>query len=325
MDNLETALGSISLRSSYVIDNNDLALSFTPQKSDSLSIDLVDFNLGALINNSDLGLATGLIQIEGSISNSGELKLPLIRALFSKFQFNEYSYSNIEIKQASLLDDILKAKLDINDPNINLSYQGEISLGKAQKYIVDMQLDKMNLGALNFTKDNDIYLSSDISFAISGPSLELVSGQINFNGLSYREANKELIVPNFKANFSRSIESDYFQINSSLVNAQINGKINYETVLEDFIDEFSIIITSISIYDPNIKEKAKQSDFTFELITGELDDLLAIFYPGLHIEEGTLISGKYNSKNHGLNAKLISNSISFNEYSMEGIDFQQGI
>ena len=325
LDNLETALGSISLRSSYVIDNNDLALSFTPQKSDSLSIDLVDFNLGALINNSDLGLATGLIQIEGSISNSGELKLPLIRALFSKFQFNEYSYSNIEIKQASLLDDILKAKLDINDPNINLSYQGEISLGKAQKYIVDMQLDKINLGALNFTKDNDIYLSSDISFAISGPSLELVSGQINFNGLSYREANKELIVPNFKANFSRSIESDYFQINSSLVNAQINGKINYETVLEDFIDEFSIIIPSISIYDPNIKEKAKQSDFTFELITGELDDLLAIFYPGLHIEEGTLISGKYNSKNHGLNAKLISNSISFNEYSMEGIDFQQGI
>ena len=44
-----------------------------------------------------------------------------------------------------LLNDILKAKVEISDPNINLTYQGEISLGKAQKYIGDMHLENLNL------------------------------------------------------------------------------------------------------------------------------------------------------------------------------------
>lgn len=142
LDKLETALGYISLRSNYIIENNDLGLLFSPIKNDTLSIDLTDFNLGALINNSDLGLITGLLQIEGSISNSGQLNLPLIRALISKFQFNDYSYSKIEIKEASLIDDILVSNLLVKDPNIYLSYNGEISFGSTQKYEAEIHLKR---------------------------------------------------------------------------------------------------------------------------------------------------------------------------------------
>jgi hypothetical protein len=204
LEKLETALGSISLRSNYIIENNDLGFLFSPIKNDTLSIDLTDFNLGALINNSDLGLTTGLLQIEGSISNSGQLNLPLIRALFSKFQFNDYSYSNIEIKEASLIDDILVSNLFIKDPNIYLSYNGEISIGSTQKYEAEIHLNKMNLGALNITKDNNIYLSTDISCSTSGTSLESIAGKINLSNFSYEENQKLLNVPYFNSNFSRS-------------------------------------------------------------------------------------------------------------------------
>jgi hypothetical protein len=325
LEELETALGSISLKSNYLIENNDLGLLFSPLKSDTLSIDLTDFNLGALINNSDLGLTTGLIQIEGSISNSGQLNLPIIRGLFSKFQFNDYSYSNIEIEQASLLNEILKAKLEISDPNINLTYQGEISLGKAQKYIGDMHLENLNLGALNFTKDNNIYLSTDVSFTTSGPSLELISGQINFNGLSYKEAEKELIVPNFNANFSRSLEGDYFQINSSLVNAKINGEINYETVLNDLLDELSILVPSLNLVSDKPKDSKKGSDFSFEIETKDLDPLFFIFAPELNINSGSLLKGYFNSKIGSIKVNFSSDFLRYNDFILEEINLNQAI
>ena len=325
LDELETALGSISLKSNYLIENNDLGLLFSPLKSDTLSIDLTDFNLGALINNSDLGLTTGLLQIEGSISKSGQLNLPIIRGLFSKFQFNDYSYSNIEIEQASLLKEILKAKLEISDPNINLTYQGEISLGKAQKYIGDMHLENLNLGALNFTKDNNIFLSTDVSFATSGPSLELISGQINFNGLSYKEAEKELIVPNFNANFSRSLEGDYFQINSSLVNAKINGEINYETVLNDLLDELSILVPSLNLVSDKPKDSKKGSDFSFEIETKDLDPLFFIFAPELNINSGSLLKGNFNSNIGSIKVNFSSDFLRYNDFILEQINLSQDI
>jgi hypothetical protein len=325
LDKLETALGSISLKSNYLIENNDLGLLFSPLKSDTLSIDLTDFNLGALINNSDLGLTTGLLQIEGSISKSGQLNLPIIRGLFSKFQFNDYSYSNIEIEQASLLNEILKAKLEISDPNINLTYQGEISLGKAQKYIGDMHLENLNLGALNFTKDNNIYLSTDVSFATSGPSLELISGQINFNGLLYKEAVKELIVPNFNTNFSRSLEGDYFQINSSLVNAKINGEINYETVLNDLLDELSILVPSLNLVSDKPKDSKKGSDFSFEIETKDLDPLFFIFAPELNINSGSLLKGNFNSNIGSIKVNFSSDFLRYNDFILEQINLSQDI
>ena len=325
LDKLETALGSISLRSNYTIENNDLGLLFSPIKKDTLSIDLTDFNLGAFINNSDLGLATGLLQIEGSISKSGQLNLPMLRALFSKFQFNDYSYSNIEIKEASLIDDILVSNLFIKDPNIYLSYNGEISIGSTQKYIAEIQLKKMNLGALNITEDNNIYLSTDISCSISGPSLELISGQVNFNGLSYKEAEKELIVPNFNANFSRSLEGDYFQINSSLVNAKINGRINYETVLNDLLDELSILVPSLNLVSDKPKDSKKASNFSFEIETKNLDPLFFIFAPELNINSGSLLKGNFNSNLGSIKVNFSSDFLRYNDFILEKINLSQNI
>lgn len=325
LDKLETALGSISLRSNYTIENNDLGLLFSPIKKDTLSIDLTDFNLGAFINNSDLGLATGLLQIEGSISKSGQLNLPMLRALFSKFQFNDYSYSNIEIKEASLIDDILVSNLFIKDPNIYLSYNGEISIGSTQKYIAEIQLKKMNLGALNITQDNNIYLSTDISCSISGPSLELISGQVNFNGLSYKEAEKELIVPNFNANFSRSLEGDYFQINSSLVNAKINGRINYETVLNDLLDELSILVPSLNLVSDKPKDSKKASNFSFEIETKNLDPLFFIFAPELNINSGSLLKGNFNSNLGSIKVNFSSDFLRYNDFILEKINLSQNI
>ena len=325
LDELETALGSISLKSNYLIENNELAFKFTPQNSDGYSIDIRDFNLGSLIDNSDLGNISGLIQIEGSIANNGELRLPIIRGLFSKFQFNDYSYSNIEIIEASLIDDILFSNLSIKDPNIDLSYNGEISIGSTQKYIAEIHLKKMNLGALNISKDNNIFLSTDISCSISGPSLELMSGKINLSNFSYEENQKEVNVPYFNSNFSRNSLGDYIEISSSLVDAKIKGKIKYESVLNDILNELSVLLPSLTLVSEENKERINESDFSFEIETKQLDDLLSIFLPELKVNSSTFLKGNFNSKKGSLSANFRSESILFNDYIFQGININQSI
>ena len=325
LDELETALGTISLKSNYLIENNELAFKFTPQNSDGYSIDIRDFNLGSLIDNSDLGTISGLIQIEGSIANTGELRLPIIRGLFSKFQFNDYSYSNIEINEASLLDNILFSNLSIKDPNIDLSYNGEISIGSTQKYLAEIHLKNMNLGALNMTKDNNIYLSTDISCSISGPSLELMSGKINLSNFLYEENQKVVNVPYFNSNFLRNSSGDYIEILSSLVDAKIKGKIKYESVLNDILNELSVLLPSLTLVSEENKERINESDFTFEIETKELDDLLSIFLPELKVNSSSFLKGNFNAKKGSLSANFRSESILFNDCIFQGISINQSI
>ena len=323
LDNLETALGSVSLKSNYIIENNDLAFKFTPQNPNLSAINFKNFNLGYLINNSDLGFIDGVIQVDGMLKSSGELVLPNINASITKFDYDKYSYQNIRINKASFLNDVFYGDFVIDDPNVKLSYVGNICFTGMPNYDFTMNIEHINLAALNLVKGKNHHISAEIACNFSGTNFELASGTININNFDYSENQEVLAIPYFNLDFSRTKLSDYFEINSSAFNAVIIGKIDYETVINDIISELSIIIPSTNNIKNKVNSRRNNSDFTFDIITGEINDILPIFFSEIKIAPGLGLKGSFSPR--GLDIAITSDYFAYQDLELNNILFTQEI
>ena len=324
-NNLKTDIGSISLYNYLNIQNKTDELSFKPVMKDSSLLKVTDFDLSRLIENSNFGIVNGDITLSALLPNNGGIKLENIDANLNRFDFSDYRYSGIKIQNGSFKDNVIDAILNINDPNISLKYDGKISIGKNQKYNVNLSIKDAMLSNLGFTTEDSIALSTQIHCNLEGTSFEEIKGNITTEYVSYKEGVKNLDVPLFSLDLSRSVEEDKYEIISSLIKAKINGKINFESVLNDFLSELAVIFPSFISNENNSNKNRGNSDFTFEITTGNLDQLLNIFVPNLSIEKETKLSGNYNSQQSFLNANLTSDFIGYQEYKFTGLKFNQSI
>ena len=91
--------------------------------------------------------------------------------------------------------------------------------------------------------------------------MDQIKGNITANFLSYKEDSNKLNIPEFKLDLERNKNSDMFHLRSSILNADISGKINYETVIDDFLSELSVVFPSIN----KSNKKLNSSLFIFSL------------------------------------------------------------
>jgi hypothetical protein len=321
---LNTNIGSISLNDNLAISQKNNSTFFVPTSNDSSLFTVNDFNLSEFINDKNFGLVSGNLKLQGIISNEGKLELSNISADLRQFDFGNYSYSSITIDDAALKDDIIEAKIHISDPNLNLTYNGKISIGRKQKYAIDLNVEKALLTKLGFTSSENIFLSSRLNCNLEGTSLDRLKGNITSNFISYKEDSNHLYIPEFQLDLERSQSADIYHLKSSILNANINGKINYETVLQDFLGELAVVFPSMQKVN-NRSKSVGYSDFSFDFTTGNSDDFLAIFIPDLKISPNTKLSGSYNSTQSDLKADLTSNLIAYQDLKFSNLICNQSI
>ena len=323
-ESAKTGLGEVNLLQALMIENKNDVLSFKPKNADSMAVNVAGFNLGAFLDNNQMGLVSGKLKLNGDINEKGDFAMHDLFANLSRFDFNNYSYSTISLQNGELADNNLFADLKIKDPNIDLEYTGNISLGAKQKYQFDLNLDFANLWELNFSAEDSSRISTQISGNLEGESLENISGSIQANFLQFQQNGDELNVPVIKLDLTRQKNYDVFNLNSSILALNLSGNINYETVLNDFLEDLSLVFPSVGV-TKKLDSKRKLSDFNFNLKTGNLTEFLTIFVPDLEIEKGTVLSGNYHSVNQILNLDLTSGFAKFQDLTFDDIVVKQSI
>lgn len=320
----KTGLGEVNLLQALQIENKNNILKFNPVNSDSMAINVANFNLGEFLENSQMGLVSGKLRLNGDINEKGDFAMRNIFANLSRFDFNDYSYTNIAVQNGELVDNNLFADLKIKDPNVNLEYTGNISLGDKQRYLFDLQLDFANLYELNFSTEDSSRISLQITGNLEGESLENISGNVQANFLQFQQSGDELNIPVVKLDLKLQKNYDVFNLNSSILSLNLSGNINYETVLDDFLEDLSLVFPSVGVVK-KIDNKRKLSDFNFNLKTGDLTEFLAIFAPDLEVEKGSMLTGNYHSVNHVLNLDLNSGFVKFQDLTFDEIVIKQSI
>lgn len=321
----ETAIGEVSLVSAMKLERRNDGMALSPVNKDTTFIQFSNLDLAKLTDLSDFGISNGELSFEGFFANDGAYELKNMSAALSRLDYLAYPYTNITVKNGDLKEETLTTRIDIQDPNLALSFDGKLSLNEQPNYQFKLAVQESNLSALNLTEAEGAHLVTEMNATIHGTSLDELTGLINASQLSYEEAGNQVSLDHSNLIFDRKLASDFINLQSGLLGARIQGKIDYNTVFNDFLQSLSMVFPSLAVTKNLKKNERAHSDFTYQFQVNDINDLLTIFVPGLKIASGTVLSGSFKSMEDLLIAKVKSKEISFNDIAMKSIDMNQTI
>ena len=328
-DSLRTAMGSVSLTSGVQLTNTGKSFKFQAADSTAAPIHVHNLALDLLIGNNDFGMVDGSVILNGEAFNNGKFNLNNITGQVNRFAYLDYSYQNIKIIRGHFVDQVFDAKIDIKDDNLDLTYNGKIDFNGKQHMTFSIDLTEAILSNLNLTKKSDSKLTSNFSVDIVGLNPNAMEGTIRLQGLFYVEGKKEIQVPSLILSVKRGKEEDLFTIKSKVANASLKGKVDFETILGDFTEQFSKVFPSIQSTSADTKDKRKKkantvkSHFSYEIETEDMDEVLSIFAPDLKIKPKSKLQGYYDGERSDFALTFTSDEVDYQTMKFKDISLNQ--
>ena len=321
---IKTSLGDASILQAIRFSNLNKDLVIAPKLKDSSCIAMRNFNLGKLLQINEIKNIDGEIGFSDFIIKEDDIQISGINAKFNTLQALDYSYSSISISGAKLEKNIFDGKVAVNDKNLSFDYSGKIGFGKIPFYDLSLKINKAKLDLLGFTAVAESDLLGSLKINIVGDNLKNLQGTISVNDFLYQEKEKDFSIPNATLSIRRSLLQDEIKLNSSLLDLDLVGKINPLTVLNDFTYELSRIFPSIAS-NLSLSKGGIANNFTYNITTKNLDNVLNLFVPGLKIAKNTQIRGGFNANNGTFLLLVDSKEVMYDSIILKGIDINQNM
>ena len=322
-----TPIGSVDLSSGVNLATLGNGSGYSFQTLNSIEgIGIDSLRLNELLEDKTFGRIDGTIAIKGEFRNSGEIVLDSLKGHFNRFDLLGYSYTGIELSEGKLVKNQLDGELHVKDPNLNLDYSGSIFLGEVAKLKATIELNESKLYALGFTSADSTFFKSRLTIDINDFDLNKMTGYVQSEQLNYTEGSLSVKLPILRLDVSRSAIQDIFSVRSNLLTAEIKGKVNFNTLVDDFSAQFNKVFPSfIALKDQPKKGSKRQvpSNFSYSVDFLDMNDFLAIFLPDLNIQAGTKFNGSYNGFNEYFELNLISPRITYQDIAFSKVDLKQ--
>ncbi len=324
-DIVNTQLGAVRLNNGIMFTPNSETGSLYFQRSENSTYDVKveNFDLGGFLANNSLGTVDGIFFLTGEAKSTTDIRFTNIEGDLNHFDFMGYAYENINIADGTFEDGIFDAKIDIKDDALDLAYDGYIDLNGDQQMKFTVNVEKALLERMGFTTENS-NLHSSFEVDIIGTDPNNYKGTIVMNGFVYSENGKEFNVPQIVLDVQRNPKEDIFKVKSTIADATIIGKINFDYLWYDISNQMSRIFPALFKKDVADNRKENKDHFTFNAEIKKINPFLAIFAPDLTISNGTKIDGHYfgESSNFILNLSsdtIIYDGMRFNDVALHQI------
>ena len=311
-DKLQCMLGSVQLDNEITFTKlKEGGYSFNRTMGERYDIVVDSFNLGQFLDNPNFGNVTGQVYLSGVVGQKDVIRLETLEGEVTKFRFNDYTYSNISVSNGSFIKNILDADLAVNDPNLKLTFNGLIDVSKVQHFDFKVGVEQANLGQLNFVKDPESSFIGNLDMDLRGNSLETYEGLINAHGIEFVDQGKKMALPELSLYIERNPENDRFELRSDIVDADLNGKVNFKTIPIAINNGLSDAFPSY--FSPQEYPKGIESvdHFDMNATIKNSQDFLNIFVPKLEIAYGTVVKLELDSRIHHQMLDIQSSKISY--------------
>lgn len=294
---LETKLGIIS--SQLVMTN----INTIDNASYSGNIILDDFNLGAFMNRTDIGKVTMDVDVDGKGFNEKYLDTKFSGDIKS-VRYNGYTYKNI-IADGSFKKPLFKGKININDPNLFLDFDGEVNLSKGENiYDFHAKIDYANLKNLNLMKDSVAVFRGDVVMKVRGNSINNLRGEIILTNASYQNP-KDLYFFDSLIVYSSFDENNVRKVTlktSDGIEGEVEGKFELNQVPKMLQNSLGSLYTN---YKPNSILKNQFLKFNFK----NFDRIIEIINPGIKLAPNSIAFGSINSDKNDFKFNFETDSI----------------
>lgn len=264
-------------------------IDFIDKASYSGNVILENFNVGALLDRKDIGKTTLNLDVDG-VGFTEKYLNTIIKGDIAKFDYNRYTYNNIVVNGNFKLP-YYKGQLSINDPNLNLTFDGLVDLSKREsKYDFHINVENADLRKLKFVSDSISYFRGDAIVAVSGNSIENLQGSVSIKDAVYQNPKSTYafdditVNSNFDADKLRTITIS----SNDVVNGEIVGKFQFAQLDKLVMNSVGSLYTN---YKPYKVKKGQFLRFNFHVY----DKVVEMLYPEINIDSSTVVRGKIDA------------------------------
>lgn len=281
-----------------------------------------NLNLGDILNANILGQLTSRIKASVGLNHNGNkgLELDITSLKIDKLGVNNYNYSDI-IAVGKYDNEIFDGRIISHDPNLNLLFQGVVSLSKIkQESIYDFYADIAfaDLKALNFVKgENPSQIKLKALANINSDSNNNLIGNIDINNITYW-GDQEY-------NFGAVTLTSLFQNNDYNLNLTAPFiKVDYASTLHP--NDFVAKASDITIFEPfshifsrkNRRDSIPSGDTEVKIITYDTQDICDILMPEIYVADSTRIAVTLDRRD-SLKVLLDSDRLAFGNNYMKDV------
>ncbi|HTI61289.1 translocation/assembly module TamB domain-containing protein [Mucilaginibacter sp.] len=270
----------------------DLNLKISKKGTPSYSgkIATSNFDLGKLLETDIVGRTSLTANVKGSGDDLKTLNTKL-NAQISRIRFKSYDYNNVTFN-GSLIKEVAKGELTINDRNIQLDANGSADLGsKLPAYNFAANVNNANLYVLKLAKDT-ITMSGNIKTDFAGNTLNNTEGKFLLSNLRIVDPRNNYVVDSVYLAASGIGDNREIVLKSDMADGSLKGNYDLATLPSYFK-------TIIKKYIPSLKTDIvppNPQKFAFNLQVKNIDPFLAFFVSNLKVPDRGTFIGQFDSE-----------------------------
>lgn len=296
-------------------------LSFVPVDGNNIRykgiLETADFELGKLIHSDLVGNVSFNGRVDGIFNKPRKNITGDFDGTVSKITANGYTYQHINL-DGKISNRKFDGNLTIGDPNLALKFKGLLNLdSEVPAFDFILNLQHANLIALNL---DSLHTTSELGFEMaanfSGNNIDNLDGLIQvFNG-KYVNQNDTLEFENLTVNTHLDEKISTINLTSDYFDGEITGTYHFNSLIESFRIVLANYLPSLSI---PVTQSDNSNQFSFEFHARELNEVAAVFMPGLRVKTPFSISGRIDSQNATLETEGSIPEIIYNQIALRNI------
>jgi hypothetical protein len=279
------------------------------------NLSLNNFNLGSFLSRRDLGYATLQFDVVGKGFTEKYLDTKFSGSV-QNITYNGYNYKNI-LADGVFKKPIFKGKINVNDPNLFLDFDGIVDLSKKEKnYDFHAKVDYANLKKLNFINDSISVFKGDVVFKVSGNSLDTMEGNVIVSNSSYQNKKDLYFFDNLTISSAFENGEHVISLNSSKeLNGKIQGKFEFSQIQKIFENSLGSLYAN---YKPHVLKKGQYLKFNFS----QFNEIVEILNPNISLSSNSILSGQIAGDTNDFKLKFSSNVIDAYSVHVDNMKFE---
>ncbi|MCR4764998.1 MAG: translocation/assembly module TamB domain-containing protein [Bacteroidaceae bacterium] len=287
--NLKTELGSFQGNMQLISDNEKGTFGYVGD------LKTVDFALGTLLENDDIGNISFSLDLNTTHSRIGHPKV-FVKGVVDSLSYSGYTYHNITLDGESQ-NGGYNGTIALDDANAYIKMVGTMNM-LSRIPVFDFNADiehfrPADLHLSNNYKDSEISLSVEANFV--GSSIDDMIGELNINNMLYATTTRNYCLDNFKvAAVKQENGTKKLTFTSNFLQGNIEGDYSYRTLPNS-------VISVIDRYLPSLFRSRKarnnaENNFTFDLQLDNSEFVSALLQIPLTIYTPSTLKGFFNDK-----------------------------
>lgn len=281
------------ITTNHGVINTDLL--FAPDSNNLLSFSghviSSNFDVGILSQSSDkIGKITLDMEIDGQGLVKGGFDVD-IKGEIKQFEVNNYNYTNIDV-DGIFSENKFNGKLEINDPNAKLEFDGLVDLSsEIRQYVFTANVFHANLYNLNFSKNDPNYTGSFLLNAeLYGNTLDEINGEVKLLNSLFTKTDGQIQVYDIQLNIVNDSVQSRLALNSDFLDGEVRGVFKPTQLLDDYLKLANNYLTIVDFKFPKDAETLP-CDYNFNMEFKNSRPVFMFFLPNYSVSPQTKIAG----------------------------------